>query len=128
MGVQSIDGYHRVRVTVGSKRVKLLAHRIIFLLEHGFLPKEIDHKDGNRSNNQISNLRAATSSENKANALSRRDDGVKGVYWNADRNKWAAYIRENGKKVFLGRFDQQAEAHQAYKTAAVRIYGDFARV
>ena len=58
------DGYYSVRVN-GSL---YLAHRLIFLMHHGYLPEMIDHIDGNPSNNLITNLREATNQQNQFNS------------------------------------------------------------
>ena len=58
-------------------------HRIIFMMHHGYLPKYIDHIDGNPANNRIENLRPATSSQNNLNRgkHKRNTSGYKGVTW-----------------------------------------------
>ena len=60
VGSLNQDGYERVRCK-GTLRMK---HRLLFWLFHGYLPKEIDHEDRNRSNNGIHNLKASTRSGN----------------------------------------------------------------
>ena len=71
------DGYYG---TMFNKK-SYLVHRIIFGIVHGYLPEVVDHKDHDRTNNLISNLREADYSKNIHNArLSKSDStGVKGV-------------------------------------------------
>jgi hypothetical protein len=78
---------------------KYLAHRVIFNMFHGYEPKEIDHIDGDKSNNKIENLRDANSSQNKCNTKIRSDNtsGVKNVCWNKQRNTWVVRIAFKGK-------------------------------
>lgn len=87
----------------------------------------IDHKDGNGLNNQRSNLRVATRSQNGANR--RRDEtnttGFKGVH--RHRDAFCAQIWINGVQKYLGRFPTPEKAHEAYKSAATKLYGEFAR-
>ena len=113
------------------------AHRLAWIYIHGRTigGAEIDHRDTNSSNNAISNLRLATSSEQKQNkkVQSNNRSGLKGAFYHDCRKgkKWRSQIvvRENGKRrvIFLGYFDSPVEAHQAYATAAMKFFGEFAR-
>jgi hypothetical protein len=78
-----------------------------------------------KSNNRISNLRLATKAQNQANVIVRNDSrlGVKGVYFDAKRNKYLVKIRRQ----HIGRFNTLPEAIDAYKTAACIEFGEFAR-
>ncbi len=107
---------------------KVAVHRIIFLMHHGFLPINVDHKDGNPLNNQIDNLRAATYQQNAMNMKTRSTNtsGRKGVYAPSGRRRWTAAIRENGKFVHLGSFGSFEEAAAAREEAEKRVYGEFA--
>lgn len=114
----------------GHKPVKL--HRIIMerVLGRPLLATEqVDHIDGNGLNNCRSNLRLSTKATNAANAKRRSDNnsGYKGVCWSKPSQRWRAYIRPMGKQIHLGLFDTPEEAHEAYKKAAVELYGEFAR-
>lgn len=104
------------------------AHRLAWLLVHGSWPlANIDHADGDGLNNRISNLREATRSENAGNS-SRRSDNVSGVKGVCLHNgKWIAQIKVAGKNHRLGSFDSVEAAASAYKAAAVKYFGDFAR-
>jgi hypothetical protein len=88
----------------------------------------VDHVNRDILDNRRSNLRLATKQQNGANAkLSKRNkSGFKGVWYNASRKKWEAYIRPNGKKLHLGRYSTAEEAAGAYKKAATLHFGDFA--
>jgi len=120
------DGYKVIRI----HRQMFRAHRLAWLYVYGYLPKgDLDHIDGNRANNKISNLREATRSQNSANSRKsiKNTSGFKGVYYRKDTNKWSAYIGKNGKRTILGCFDCPAAAHFAYVVAANKLHGDFAR-
>lgn len=117
------------------KRIKLngklyAAHRIAWYLHTQQDPGtyDIDHVNGDRSDNRACNLRLATRSQNMINTK-KRQAGVsayKGVSWDSQRSKWRAEIRINGKNKRIGRFDTELEAHLAYCKAAAEHHGDFA--
>lgn len=113
--VSTSDGY-RVAAVFGRR---YQAHRLIWLLVHGIVPKEIDHIDHDRANNRLSNLREVSSEGNSKNMSLRSDNasGVTGVCWDKYRNKWAAEIRADGKHKHLGRFSDKADAIAARQAA-----------
>jgi hypothetical protein len=90
----------------------------------------IDHKDCNGLNNQRSNLRAASKSENAANARAHRDGSskFKGVTWDKQTSKWRAMIFVKGKAISIGRFQTEEVAAAAYNRAALDHFGEFARL
>ena len=89
-----------------------LVHRVIFLMSNNYLPKYIDHVDGNSLNNRDENLREATSSQNNRNKKKFQGCSSKyiGVSWHKQCNKWWAYCRLNGIKTHLGLFLDEVEA------------------
>lgn len=89
----------------------------------------VDHRDSNGLNNQRSNLRSATASQNLANSRIRRDNtsGYKGVYLNKRVQRWVAQITVNGKTRGLGYFATAEEAAARYDIAAIEAWGEFAR-
>ena len=105
------------------------AHRLIFMWHYGFLPKEIDHIDGNPSNNRIENLRQANRSENGMNQKlnSRNTSGVKGVTWKKDKQKWHARVKVNKKNKHLGYFDDLELAELVVQEVRNKFHGEFAR-
>jgi len=102
-----------------------LAHRLAWLYAYGTFPLILDHKDRNKSNNRIANLRKATPSQSQANKSISRDNqsGYKGVSWNG-RN-WRASVRHNGKSIHLGSFSTPALAHAAYCARAKQLFREF---
>lgn len=93
------------------------AARVIFKLHHGIDAEQVDHIDGDRSNNKISNLRAVTHQQNQQNMKrsTRNTSGVTGVSWNTGKSRWDAKISVNGKTVLIGRFTDFNEAVAARK-------------
>lgn len=87
-----------------------------------------DHKDRNGLNNQRSNLRIATSSQNNCNRLSLKNvtSEYKGVGWHKSTNKWCAYIGKGKDQFWLGLFDTEIEAAIAYNKKATQLHGEFA--
>jgi len=118
-------GYHRI--SIDGKAYK--AHRLAWLYVTGEWPPEgVDHIDGDRSNNAIANLRAATSSQNSCNRGKQRNNtsGFKGVTWDRSKGMWAAQITVAGKLKSLGRYDNVKDAAEAYRRAARGRHGEFA--
>lgn len=120
------DKYGTVSSSLGGKGKKrmILARFLLNSPDN----MEIDHIDGNRLNNQKSNLRLATSSQNKINRGPRSDNqsGYKGVSWHSQRKKWTARIMINGKYTHLGLFQNIIEAARSYNKAALEYYEQFA--
>lgn len=106
---------------------KTLLHRLITNVPKGLI---VDHIDGNGLNNQKSNLRICTHSQNKAwgttKARPNNTSGYRGVYLKGKR--WAARIKLNYRYINLGCFDTKEGAALAYNGAALKHYGAFARL
>ncbi len=101
--------------------------RLAWLYMSGEMPNEIDHRDGNPSNNEFVNLRNCTRSQNLANAKTYLSaSGTKGVHPSSNPSKWRAIIRHQRRTLFLGNYDTVEEAKQVYQKAADAIYGSFA--
>lgn len=112
------------------KGIQYRAHRLIWGYVFGSIPKdmEIDHIDGDTQNNRLSNLRLASSGQNKHNSRkSRRGKLPKGVYVAHKTKRFAARIQVNRKRIHLGAYDTPEEAHAAFLKAAVKYHGEFAR-
>lgn len=120
------DNYGYITVKADGRCYK--AHRVAWLMENGAWPdKMLDHIDGNRGNNRMSNLREVSAAQNQYNrkvmyyALS----GLKGASYNKRDRKWQATIRINGKSTNLGYFDTPEAAHLAYSEAASKHFGEY---
>lgn len=122
----SRDGRYRV-VRIGRGN-RWLAHRIVWSLTYGEWPSQlIDHRDRDGTNNRIMNLRSANKSQNNANSKSRGESGVKGVT-RLSSGRFCARITESGRTKYLGSFDTQKEAADAYTAASLQSFGEFARL
>lgn len=106
----------------------ILMHRVVLGLqsskEHG------DHVDGNGLNNQKYNLRSSTHSQNQANSKKKPNSfsEYKGVVKREKRRKFQSEIRVGGKKINLGNFTDEQQAALAYNKAAIRYFGEFAKL
>jgi hypothetical protein len=111
-------------ISVLGKQYK--AHHLAWLMTYGFWPKLIDHKDGDRLNNAISNLREVTvgvNTQNMRRAMkTNKSSGMLGVSASRSKlNPWKAQIRIDGAITHLGSFPTKEAAHEAY-VAAKRIH------
>lgn len=90
------------------------AHRLAWFYVHGVWPTQVDHRNGVRSDNKLTNLRSADALCNAQN-LARRDQNTSGFTGASKmRNKWRAQIKVANKQHFLGAFDTPEDAHAAY--------------
>lgn len=91
--------------------------------------KRTDHHDGNGLNNTRSNLRDVTNRQNLQNSREHlgSTSAYKGVYWFAEKARWRAAIKVNGRTVWLGDFAEEITAARAYDVAAAHHFGQYAR-
>ena len=106
------NGYYNGKVF----GVGLLAHRVIWAMNHGWPEKLIDHIDCCRTNNVLSNLRETDNLGNAQNQGLKRANksGLKGVDFDIRAGRYRAQISVNMKKIFLGYFDDKNDAYRAY--------------
>jgi len=111
-------GYKQIKITpklYQLHRVNYYAHNQDWDIHNISTNNRIDHKDIDKTNNNIENLRVVTHQENGFNR------NCKGYYFDKKKQKWKAEICVNGKKKYLGRFNTEEEARQAYLEAK-KIY------
>jgi HNH endonuclease len=105
-------------------------HMIIWVFAHNgnwcWPPDEIDHCNGDNSENKIQNLRLATRQQNIMNKGIHKNNksGVPGVF--REGNKWRVEIRVNYRGIYLGRFSNFNDAVAARHAAEDRYFGRFA--
>ena len=120
------DGYLIIRINDHLYR----GHRLAVLWMTGRWPQgEVDHRDHDPRNNKWSNLRTATSSQNKMSCRTRSDNtsGHRGVWFEKRRKHWIAEIHSDGDRLHLGSFPTAEAAKAARDAAALRLHGKFAR-
>lgn len=118
-GRKHSSGYRRVNL-YGREYA---AHHLIWALEKGVLPTELDHINGVRDDNRIENLRHVTRMENLHNKKMSRANksGVTGVYWIWQQSRWRASIGIDGKVKHLGLFLSFDDAVKARKGAELAL-------
>ena len=124
-GGLNVAGY----VVIGIDGRTYYAHRLAWFYVTGEWPNQIDHRNGNRADNQWSNLRLATHQQNILNAkkCQANTSGFKGVSWHKGAGKWSAYIILDGKKRHLGLYETPELAHLSYVNAATAAQPEFVR-
>ena len=121
-----LNGGH-ISVSIGNSRY--LVHRLIWKLSTGEDPGkyQIDHINGNRTDNRIENLRKVTHQQNgmhRSNPQINSRSGVIGVCWRKSSNKWEATIHHNGKSIFLGLHKTKEGAIAARIAKEQELFGE----
>jgi hypothetical protein len=121
------SGYYMVGLSKNKKRNQYLVHRLVALAFIPLVPgcDFVDHRDGDRTNNSLTNLRWVTQQQNNQNATMRKDNtsGFKGVSFY--KGKWMARIKIDGKSIHLGHFDKPEEAAAVRSARANQEFGIF---
>lgn len=118
--------FYAVRNKSGGVRGTVLLHRVIMAAQEGEIT---DHRNHDTLDNRRSNLRNASHSQNGANRKGvqvNNSSGYRGVTWNKEKNKWAAQLYVNKKRIFVGYFDNLQNAVMAVMSARIKYFGEFA--
>ena len=102
-------------------------HRIAWLITYGKFPLGvIDHIDGDGLNNQLSNLRSASNSQNRMNWRSyKRGKYPRGVKYDSRNDRFYAVSSLNFKSVHIGTFRTAEDASAAFEAWARNTFGEF---
>lgn len=113
------DGYLKVHLSVNGKAKKRLVHRLVMRAFIGESNLEVDHLNGNKQDNRLSNLEYVTTSENQLRLKDRsgRKSGTRGVSWHKQNQKWQVEFRVGNKRNYVGIYDTIEQASEAYKKA-----------
>ena len=125
-------GYRYLRSNVVTDGKSVAVHRAIWMMHHGVTDPHmcVDHIDGNKTNNRLSNLRLVTpgvNTQNTHNARKNSTSGIPGVYWHARTKRWmsrVAYTDASGayRSEYLGYFTDPDSAYRAYVEAKRRLH------
>ena len=121
---QGPRGYRRI--VVDGHRI--YAHQAAWIYVYGSPPDaglQIDHINGDKGDNRISNLRAVTASVNSQNERKSRPNtrsGLLGAHWSSNRNTWRSSIKVGGRVISLGVFKSPEDAHEAYIKAKRKLH------
>ena len=122
LGYKKSNGY----IALSIDGQKYFAHRLAWLYVYGEFPKnDIDHIDGNRTNNKIENLRDVPRTENLQNIKiaksHNKSTGILGAYLHTS-GKFMSRIKVNKKDIYLGLFESAEQANQAYLKAKQQFH------
>ena len=126
-------GQRYLRLGINGKPTAL--HRMIFLNQNGYLPKCLDHIDGNRENNKIENLREVTQQQNCLNSKhkSTSKSPYKNVYLQPPiknpkwKRNWVVSLMVSGKRKYIGSFEDIELADLVAHEARDKFHGQYAR-
>jgi hypothetical protein len=122
------SGYRTIGIRHNGRATSILAHRLIFYMEYGYLPMGIDHIDRNTLNNRIENLRPCNNQLNQYNVPKRAGltSKYKGVCWVSAKNYWQVSMRIDKAKQYIGVFRDESQAAIAHDEVALASHGEFA--
>lgn len=108
---------------IGVNGKEYLAARLVWLWHHGsFPPNCIDHINGVKLDNRIQNLRPATVAQNAENLRKGKSNHLLGAHPQVNCSTWYSKIVVKGKRVHLGAFATEIEAHTAYVEAKRKLH------
>ena len=113
---RNVNGYIQLLLSNNENKFKLYAHQFAWYWINKECVEQLDHINGIRNDNRISNLRAVTQQQNQWNKIN-----CKGYCWHRKNNKYQSQIKLNNKLIYLGSFNTEQEARNAY-LAAKEIY------
>lgn len=113
------------------KGSRYYCHRVVWFLNTGTFPDlEIDHIDGDKSNNLFENLREVSREENMRNTNSHKDSisKYKGVSFEKQKGLWRARCFCKGKSYCGGFYEREEEAAKRYDELAKTLFGEYAKL
>ncbi len=122
------DNRIRLGITINGIQKHIQGHKLALYITNGYIPCEVDHINGDSSDNRLINLRECTHKQNSANRKLNKNNktGFKGV--EIKGSKFVARIRMNGSMKHLGIFIKPEDAAKKYNEFALKLHGEFARL
>ena len=112
-------GYYSVTLNALNKRKTFTVHKLVAMAFLNHKPcgmnNIIDHKDNNKKNNELSNLQITNNRHNASKDRSGYTSSYIGVFISKNKKKWCSQIRIGNKRVYLGTFNTEIEASNAYQ-------------
>lgn len=122
---EDTHGYLRCGLNKDNKQRMLRVHQLIASAFLNHKPNGnkivVDHLNNVRTDNRLSNLQLITNRENTSKDKTGGSSEYVGVYWNKHAKKWKAHIVVDGKQKYLGYFQEEIDAHNAYQEALKKI-------
>ena len=125
-GYTSSQGYRRLTLSRNGKQRMFAMHRVVWYLWYGIWPtSEIDHRDRNKGNNCIQNLRLVSRPQNVRNQglHCKNKSGFRGVHFRRDVGKWRAKAYNSGEQINLGYYSTPEEASAAVEAFYKKLDG-----
>lgn len=131
IGTTNNRGYKVIGFTYEGKSKNLYCHRLAWFLHYNIWPDgNLDHVNGEKRDNRISNLRQVTQLQNCHNSKKSKlcSSVYKGVSWSKVVGGWHSYITLQGKRKHLGYFSNEEDAAKTYDQAALENFGVYAKL
>jgi hypothetical protein len=118
-------GYYVVTLWDKKQNCKLI-HHLVAIAFLGHTPNKhtlvVNHKDGNKLNNNLNNLEIVTHHDNITTLkCTKHSSKYRGVTWHKQASRWQAYIQSSYKNKYLGLFETEEQASEAYENALKNI-------
>jgi hypothetical protein len=112
-----VTGYINIRFRNNNKIYNLKGHQFVYYIKYQKTVEQIDHKDGDRTNNKIDNLREVNNQQNQHNRVT-----AKGFHFDRKSKKFISKIGLNNERLYLGSFNTEEEARLAYLDAKQKYH------
>jgi hypothetical protein len=124
---RNVCGYLQVVLCEDGVRKNCYVHRLVAnaFLDNPDDKECVDHRNNDKTNNQLTNLRWATTKENAMNQIISKNNtsGIKGIDWYKANEKWRAQIKIDGIRIHIGYFDNLEDAKIARINRANQAFG-----
>lgn len=130
----SVSGYGYLKINLNNKdkRISKYIHKLVAetFIDNPEMKQYVDHINNDKLNNDIKNLRWVTKKENAQNSKlsSKNTSGIKGVFFNKERQNWKAAIKIDGINIHLGYFKSIEDAKNARIKKANEVFGEFKNI